>query len=617
MGISGWIFEGERMLKRIADVIPYVAFLVVLFFVEINLFGVEDALLGVIFQSFARTMVESAGLSFVNYLKHAALFLIMSLCSSVAGLHPVLLVLGSAGYMFCITLLNSDDYLPRNFFMLGLGFLLLEIYPISVPEIPMRLVATLFAVGCTTAFIYVMRRFAVRSEISQDHEFVMRAFDDIGFQLIDLSNLDVSKLDAHRVYDITQEYCNKEYGNVFRQGGVLSGRQRYTFSLLVCAEQVADMMHGASRNVHTMEAPERAYLLDLSEVFLGFGQGRIKQVRAMIRALQEFLDTHQLENLEHDTAWRATLEALMYTLSNSKASRDNSTPFGWGVRYRLRFIKDNFSLKNSQLRFAAQLGVIVGVSFAVSELMVAYMDTRFGAWIPITSFLMMNTYRDETMRMMGKQLLGMLVGMAVFVAVTHFIPGSIRILCVLVMGYGVILMNFGPAVSMAAGTQLALAALYPTMSLGDTLMMRLTFVLLGTLVVLSIVFVFLQSRRPMAISHKMSEMERVDERLLKQIRIDIEHGGADNDRSIQLLYYLHMNASILAKLATEVGEDMADEVERLTEANYQFAMDAAHAIMFLNSSIKKERFAHLKGTTSKLRLKIDDLPMEDVPVKEE
>ena len=37
----------------------------------------------------------------------------------------------------------------------------------------------------------------------------MRAFDDIGFQLIDLSNLDVSKLDAHRVYDITREYCNK------------------------------------------------------------------------------------------------------------------------------------------------------------------------------------------------------------------------------------------------------------------------------------------------------------------------------------------------------------------------------------------------------------------------
>ena len=138
------------------------------------------------------------------------------------------------------------------------------------------------------------------------------------------------------------------------------------------------------------------------------------------------------------------------------------------------------------------------------------------------------------------------------------------------------------------------------MSLGDTLMIRLVFVLLGTLVVLSIIFVFLQSRRSMTISHKMSEMERVDERLLDQIRIDIEHGQADSDRSIQLLYYLHMNASILGSLANKVGDTMADEVKRLIEANYQFAMDAAHAIVFLNSDIKKQRFAHLRGTTINL-----------------
>lgn len=57
------------------------------------------------------------------------------------------------------------------------------------------------------------------------------------------------------------------------------------------------MMHGASRNVHSMEQAERDYLLDLSEVFLGFGQGASSQVRAMISALQEFLDTHRLETL--------------------------------------------------------------------------------------------------------------------------------------------------------------------------------------------------------------------------------------------------------------------------------------------------------------------------------
>lgn len=34
------------MLDRIANVVPYVAFLVALFFVELQLFGVEDAAVG-------------------------------------------------------------------------------------------------------------------------------------------------------------------------------------------------------------------------------------------------------------------------------------------------------------------------------------------------------------------------------------------------------------------------------------------------------------------------------------------------------------------------------------------------------------------------------------------
>ena len=545
------------MGKRILEVVPYVVFLVALFFVEYNLFGVEDALLGIVFQSFAKTMVETIGLSFVNYLKHAFLFFLMSLCASIAGLHPVLLVAGSALYMFAITLLNSDPYLPRNFFMLGMGFLLLEIYPIRVEEIPIRLGATIFAIACTTAFIYAMKAVKQESAIARDRKFVMRAFDDIGFQLIDLSHGNTIDIDSHRVYKITQEYCNTEYGATFRQGGLLSGRQRYTFSLLVCAEQVADMIQAASRNAKTMSEKEQMYLLDLSEVFLAFGKGRILQVRAMIDALEGFLETHELDEYEHDTTWRATLEALVRTLRENVASRNNDTPFWRGLKYRAKFIKDNFSHKNPQVRFAIQLSAVVGVGFFIAEIMSVFFQTRFGVWIPLTSFLMLNTYRDETIKMMGSQTLGMFIGIVVFVGVVHFIPLEVRLLFVLLIGYTVILLNIGPAVSMAAGTQLALTALYSTMSLGDTLFIRLLFVLCGTLVVLTIVFGLLQARRNLTISHKVQEMERVDERLLAQIRQDIDRGTAVNDRTLQLLYYLHLNAFMLSNLAKRTDKIMA------------------------------------------------------------
>lgn len=600
------------MGKRILGVIPYVVFLVALFFVENTLFGVEDALLGIVFQSFAKTMVETWGLSFANYLKHAFLFFLMSLCASLAGLHPALLVVGSAAYMFTITLLNSDPYLPRNFFMLGMGFLLLEIYPIQAQQIPIRLIATIFAIACTTIFIYAMKAAKKENAIVRDRKFVMRAFDDIGFQLIDLSHGNVADIDSHRVYKISQEYCNSEYGVTFRQGGLLNGRQRYTFSLLVCAEQIADMIQAASRNVHRMDEREQAYFLELSEVFLAFGKGKIFQVRAMIDALEGFLEINTLDDIEHDTAWRATLEALVRTLRESGTSRDDSTPLWKGLRYRIKFISDNFSHKNPQVRFALQLSVIVGAGFMVAEIMSAHFDTRFGVWVPLTSFLMLNTYRDETMKMMGYQTLGMFIGIAVFVGAIHFIPIEIRLFCVLVVGYTVILLNFNPAVSMAAGTQLALTALYSSMSLGDTLFIRLLFVLCGTLIVLTLVFGLLQARRNLTISHKLQEMERVDERLLSQIRRDIDRGEAVNDRALQLLYYLHMNASMLDDLSRRMDKTIAGEIHHLSEANFHFAMDAGHAIVFLNSDIKNERFEHLDGTTEKLRIKIDDMPVDEV-----
>ncbi len=600
----------KDIAKKILSILPYTAFLVVLFFVEQKFFGVQDALLGMVFLFFARTMVESIGLSFANYAKHASLFLIMSLCSSIAGLHPVLLVLGSGVYMTCVALLDSDDYLPRNFFMLGLGFLLLEIYPISVEEIPLRMLATLFGIVCTTGFVYLMRFIKNESVLLRDRKFIMKSFDDIGFQLINLSNNEKQQIDPHRVFSITQDYCQTEYGNTFRQGGVLSGRQRYTFSLLVCVEQVADMIRAAAQNKEPLAKNDREYYLALSEVFLGFGQGRVSDIKTMIASIDAFLASHKLINLEHDTAWRATLEALRSTFENRHLSNDNSTPLLKGFRYRLKYLKDNFGLKNAQLRFAIQLGVVIMLAFLASEIMTYVFHREFSEWIPITAFTMMYTYRDETITAVGKLLLGTIIGIVVFVLVTEFIPQEIRMLVVLIGGYSVILLGIGQITTMAAGTQVALCALYPTFSLGSTLMTRLIFVILAALVVVSIVYVFLTARRASTIEHKFKELERVDERLLSQIRIDIKNGGAVNDRTIQLMYYLHMNATILSRLTEKVGKKLTNEVERLTEANYRFAMDAGHAIVFLNSDIKHERWEHLAGTTQKLRMKINDLPLD-------
>ena len=134
-------FSFASLREKFLDALPYLVFFVLLFFTIYYLFGVADALLGVVFLFFSRAIIQDPGLSFANYLRRLCWFVLMGVCASIAGLNDVLFVVMSFCYLFFITLTQSDDYLPRNFYWLGLGYLFLLIYPITPGEILPRLAA--------------------------------------------------------------------------------------------------------------------------------------------------------------------------------------------------------------------------------------------------------------------------------------------------------------------------------------------------------------------------------------------------------------------------------------------------------------------------------------------
>ena len=53
---------GATLWRKFVDAIPFIAFFVVLFFTVYAVFGVSDALLGIVFLFFARTIVKEPGL---------------------------------------------------------------------------------------------------------------------------------------------------------------------------------------------------------------------------------------------------------------------------------------------------------------------------------------------------------------------------------------------------------------------------------------------------------------------------------------------------------------------------------------------------------------------------
>lgn len=602
--------------------LPFLIFFAVLFFTEYLLFGVSDALIGIAFLFFARNMVNEPGLSFANYAHRVAWFFVMSMASTLAGLHPVLMVGVTLVYLFFVTLFNSDDYLSRNYYWLGMGYLLLLIYPVQVGDIWMRVVATIISIVMTTAFVYLMRAIDAKTGrvniFKRDRSYVKRAFDDVGAQLqalvavskqgkdtapaLDNTNFaadgtETENIHPTQTYGIAQEYARCEYATVFRQGGLLSGRQSYTFALLLCCEQIADMIHAMALRAERVTEEERHYFEDLADVFLAYGQGSVKSVSQMVARLEEFIRTHTLPSTCNEEAWTGVLAALLRTLRDTRLSTDNHTPFIKSIKYRFHFLRDNVGLRHTQTRFALQMSITVTIGMIINVLLTHYAQAQMAIWIPLTSFTMLNTYRDETLKATRDNIIGTFLGIAVFVLFIHFIPASIRMPIVVILSYGIILMALGPIPSITAGTQMALAALYPMATLGDTLVSRLVLVVLAVSCVMMLIFVVMSTHRSNTIHAKVRELERIDVRLVQVIRTGIKTGRVNLWRTAQLLYYMHMNSWLLESLAksldsaatakhnlkrqTELQQLRAD-IRTVLQANYRFGMEAEHAVMLLD-----------------------------------
>lgn len=613
--------RGKITKRSILDVLPFLAFFAALFFADLALFGVSDALIGIVFLFFSKAIVYEPGLSPVNYARRCCWFFLMALCATLAGLHPLAMVCVTVIYLFVMTVFNSDDYLPRNYFWLGLGYLLLLIYPVTVDGIGMRLFATVFSLAWTTAFVYLMRFFLARTGaldvFARDRLFVRRAFDEAAAQLESLAAGDREAIDPKRVFGIAQEYTKLEYGTVFRQDGLLAGRQSYTFAQLVCVEQIAYNTHAAAAHYDHFDAQEKRYYTDLAAVLRGFGEGRINTVRDFADELEGFLSTHRLVIEEHDESWRGILETMLRTVRDTRMSRDTSTPFLKSVAYRLYYLSDNINLQNTQTRFALQLSAIMGIAMLVDMLVTQYAGALFGIWIPITAFTILNTYNDETLKATADNFVGTMVGVAVFALVIQFVPEPFRMPIVIILSYGLILFNLSPTANVASGTQIALTALYPHLSLESTLFSRLVLVIMAVTCVMMVIFLFMHTQRAKTIGTKVRELERIDIRLVKTIRKGLERGGVNLWRTVQLLYYLHMDAELLSSLSRsltqweekrmrrhrhhtqkkdgapsrremrrtkrrEADEQLVADVGRCLNLNYRFTMDAAHAVMLLD-----------------------------------
>ncbi len=588
----------NKYFKIFLNAIPYVLLAVFLFLTVFILFGMENALLGMVFLFLSKALLYSS-LSKVNYTKYGLLLVGIAAMASFATFNTFTSVTLNFIVLFFITYVYSDEFAPKNHFLLGLEFVLLQIFPVTLEQIPMRMLAVVYCFVVVTIFVAIMKKFQKTSAINP---FVSKSYTWVLNHLKNIKKTKPEDINVSEVYALTSGYCSAIHSNVINQDGILNNSEKFNFRLLMHSEALAQLIYDISKHQDKFTKKDYKFFSELAKTF-----EKTKTYEDLKDYLARLIQKHELSDAYFNNDWRLVLSSLIKTLACTEALKNTETSLLRGYRFRWESLKRRFGFKHQSFRFALQTSILVAASFLVADLL-KIIDSY---WIAITAYTTISMYPDDTLKDTGVRILGTIAGLLIFASITQFLPDSIRLLVVLLVGFTMMMCTKSVFINMVMGTQMAVAAIYPDLGLTWSMLLRVTFVIIGSIIVIFGVRFILHTRKQDAFKSKISELINNNKQLIFELKNILNHRmkGSYTDEALMTT---HLIIDELNKLKENQELIEKESVSKLLNYNYRFIMDINRmATLLSKKEISDEEFEMLKEEINKL----DDLLAGEVDLK--
>lgn len=587
----------KKYFKIFLGAIPYVLLAVFLFVTVFALFGLKNALLGMVFLFMSKALLYSS-LSKFNYTKYGLLLVVIALFASLAPINTYTSVIINFVILFLITFVYSDEFSPKNHFLLGLEFVLLQIMPCTVEEIPMRLLAVVYCYIITTIFVMIMKKTQKTPSIDP---IVNGAYQWVLKHLKELPKMKTEEINVSEVYAMTSAYSIAKHSNIINQDGVMNNSEKFNFHMLLYAEQMAQLIYDSSKHQDKFKKQDYKYFNELAKTL-----ERTKTYEDLKEYLEKFIKKNKLTDPYFNKDWQLVIESLIKTLGYTEISKNTQTDLKKAFKFKWENLKRRFSFKHVSFRFALQTASLVAFCYLLADIL-PIIDSY---WIPLTAYTIISTYPDDTLKDAGIRILGTLAGLACFALITQFIPGDIRILVVLLVGFTIMMCTRSTFINMVMGTQMAVAAIYPDVGLTWAMLLRVSFVIIAAIIVVMGGRFIFNNKRQDSFKAKISELIENNKQLIFELKNVLNHRmrGPYTDEA---LMYSHLIIDELNKLST--GQDIYDkkQVKQLLNYNYRFLMDINRASMVISKETSDEQLLIFKEELDKL----DDLLEGDLDLK--
>lgn len=560
----------EAFKKKMFDTLPYLCLGIILFATIILFFGSANAVIGIIFLFFAKGAVHSA-FTIESHLTSGFLFLLMAVLGTFATMGYLTSIVLNFLVFFLLIFVYSDDFAPKNYFLFGLEFVLMQMNPGTFDMLLNRSFAVLYGFAVTTLFIIVAKR--LKKEPAEN-PLIKKGFAVISNQLNSLSKGELSQLHAGEIFDIASKYCAVEYNTVFKQNGLMSGKEKNRFQLVLCLEQLGQLINEAKLHYEELDQADRSYFYDLSKLFEN-SMTRDK----LISQLEHFLKNSHLQDSHLNSDWRLLLQSLIKTLHAKTEKVNHTATVKNKLAYKGSQLKQHWGFHYFQFRFAIQKSLILAFSFALANAL----PFTNSYWIPIMVYTTIGAYHDEAFKSAVTRVGGTLAGLACFVLVTQFIPVNVRLFVVLFIGLTIILSTTNVFITMIAGTQMAVSSIAPVFDTIPSILLRFSCVIVGAVIAVVGGRLILRANRDDNYQAKLNELLQIDNQLVTELNHALEQGMRGNHVS-ELILSLHLTTNELLKAMPR--RKMIDKVQlaKLIIYNRSFLKEVLLIFMSLDLS---------------------------------
>lgn len=416
----------KKIVSTIISKTLIFVFVVLLIGVFKSIFGAENSLVGVTSVVLMLALLQQdLTRSPLKYLSKLILFnVVLGGATFVANQNVWLALVINFSIMCFIGYTFSYELRTSLNMLFGLHYILMLTNPVSIEQLPMRLLSLVFA-----AFMIMAAQFLVnKNKLTKSSDRILNNIQDNILVKIDLLKEENEIVDIN---EIIEKEINKLKMMIYDSGKKESNITEYgknRINILSCLEKVNILLDKINeKNI------DKIFLNDIKTQLLNAKHGKfnINSLENLISKYEE-MDINTMHEfifaIEHLSIQKEEGKKLTNIAANI---RDNINEIPLEFR-SISNLRKNINIKSNRVAYGIRLGLLVAITSFITN----FFNLEFGNWMVYTVFSLTQLYSDYTKLKSKKRIVGTIIGaLIVFILFNIIKDSSTRSIILVATGY--------------------------------------------------------------------------------------------------------------------------------------------------------------------------------------